>query len=476
MSSTGIRNEVPTLGLHLSGSRFALLMTLTCAVVVGVFAGTGNWIFALGLLCIPLVLKWPVEIGLGFFAFFLPFDSIAVLGGQNNMVTVEWVAGAAGTLILLATAWGGGRLRRPPKVLLAWWALMLWLCATVVWALDPKPVISHLTTVGSLLLLYTAAVSIRITRKELLTLVVFAALGGAAAATYSAYGYYFEGMTYHAQLEGANSMRASVASGELETDPNYFAASLLLPMSLCAGAFLGLSSKPYRYLALAGLLALLFSIFLTMSRGSLVAVAAMGFVYLRRFRVKKWRILIPLALTSVFLLAMPELFFTRIQQAVATGGAGRLSIWVVGWHALKQYWLLGAGLNNFPIAYNQFAGFAPHFAHFSRVAHNTYLSVAVEGGIVGLLLFLYVIKKELASVHKLADHSRYPIVACEAGCWGLLVAGLFLNLLFIKAYWFAWILLEMCAQVYGESSADTRTNVRWATSEQPQRYGSGNNW
>jgi O-antigen ligase len=433
---------------YLSGTGFILLLTLTGAVVLGIFAGTGNWIFALGFLCIPLVLKWPVEIGLGVFAFFLPFDSIAVLGDQSNIVTVEWLAGAAGTLILLATAWGGGRLRRPPRVLLAWWVFMLWLCATGIWAIDPRAVIHRLPTVGALLLLYTAAVTIRITRKELLTVVMFTALGGVAAAAYSTYGYYYQGMTYHAQLEGENTMRASLAAGGHETDPNDFAASLLLPVSLCAGAFLDLARKRTRHLALLGLLVLLFSILLTMSRGALLALAALGFVYLRHFRVKKSRILIPLALGLVLLLAMPELFFTRVQQAAATGGAGRLDIWVVGWHGLQQHWLLGAGLDNFAILYNQFAGLAPRFVGYNRVAHNIYLSVAVEGGIFALLMFFYVLKKELLdNTRKLTRQSQYPLIACEAGCWGLLVAGFFLNLLFTKAYWFAWILLEMTTQV-----------------------------
>ncbi len=41
-------------------------------------------------------------------------------------------------------------------------------------------------------------------------------------------------------------------------------------------------------------------------------------------------------------------------------GAGRFDIWLVGWTAMKHYALMGAGLSNFPVVYNDYAGAGEH--------------------------------------------------------------------------------------------------------------------
>jgi len=110
---------------------------------------------------------------------------------------------------------------------------------------------------------------------------------------------------------------------------------------------------------------------------------------------------------------------------------------------------MGAGLDNFPLGYQQFAGLASRFPYhgYMRGAHNTFLNMAVENGIVGFGLFV----AGLISQLRVAQHSRVrlapPLVSYEAACYGLLVAGFFLDLFWWKLFWLAWILLALASRV-----------------------------
>ena len=123
---------------------------------------------------------------------------------------------------------------------------------------------------------------------------------------------------------------------------------------------------------------------LTMSRGAMLGVAAMIFIYIRRLGLNR-RVLIPIAIVLVSLLAVSDSFMSRWQTAGSSGGAGRIYIWEVGLASLKEYGLFGVGLHNFSEAYTKYVGEGSKvYSHESADAHNVYLLVAVELGIVGL--------------------------------------------------------------------------------------------
>src|SRR5208337_1960441 len=135
-------------------------------------------------------------------------------------------------------------------------------------------------------------------------------------------------------------------------------------------------------------------IFVTTSRGALLAILVMLLFCLLKGRIN-WHILVlPFLLGGALLLA-PGSLFTRLQQSKETGGAGRLYIWQTGAAAFKDYFLAGAGLDNFPVIYNHYAEHALHFVGLNRPAHNIYLQIAVESGVIGFLLFVLVVASHL---------------------------------------------------------------------------------
>jgi O-antigen ligase len=119
--------------------------------------------------------------------------------------------------------------------------------------------------------------------------------------------------------------------------------------------------------------------------------------------------------------------------------------------ALKDYFLAGAGLDNFSVIYNNYAAHATQFAGLNRPAHNVFLQIAVESGAIGLLLFVFVIGSHLKYALRRDSVStgavRFRLIACEAATCGILVASFFLGLLWTKTFWITWTLLAICTRV-----------------------------
>ena len=206
-----------------------------------------------------------------------------------------------------------------------------------------------------------------------------------------------------------------------------------------------------------------------MSRGSVVALAVLLLVYLVRLRVRI-RIVIPIAIISALIAFLPNLFFLRMQDSVSSRAQGRWDILVVTMHVIRQYGIWGAGLESFRAAYTKFAGFAPIFRGFNRDAHNIYLQVWAELGIIGLMLFLTAIWWQLKSLQRgHQDRSGSPdylLIAIEAACCAELVHGFAANILWAKEFWFAWMLAALAVQLRHCSAGD---ETAWTFPEQNWR-------
>ena len=179
----------------------------------------------------------------------------------------------------------------------------------------------------------------------------------------------------------------------------------------------------------------------------------MAAVFLLRFGVNR-RILAVGALIAAITLTLPGEFYKRIGEAAATGGAGRLDIWRVGWEVLKHYGVFGAGISNFSTVYTMYAGYAPHFVGFDRASHNLYLEMSVEAGAVGILLLLQAIRIQLRAGRNNRSRAGKPnpwLVACEAAGWSIITAAMFAHLFWEKSFWLLWIMVAFSTRLYGNS-------------------------
>lgn len=413
-----------------------MLLLIGSAVILGITIAAENWLLLLAIAVLPFVLLWPVQTSLGVFALLLPFDSIATVGESTTATTLTWFAGATGGLVLLGTGLVQGRLELPSRAAL-WWSLFIfWSGASVVWALDPQLVLQRLPTASGLLAFYLITVSFRMTRKEFYSVLGFAMVGGIAGASYAALQFFHGG--------GVPLIRASIG----RTNPNEFALSLLLPLSIAIGAFLSLHNRIPRTAILAAIGVIGIGILISMSRGALIAVGVLILTYIRKFRMN-WRMSIALLVLLSLLLAVPNLFFERIEGTVADRGAGRFDIWQAGFEAAKNHSIVGVGLDNFPLAFDRYAKYETVFRGYRRAPHNIYLGTLTELGIIGFLLFLASVRSELQAIEKLkVAAKRVPmVVACEGACFSILIVGLSKDILWDKVFWFSWILLASAARI-----------------------------
>lgn len=403
-----------------------------------------NWFYLAalgGLAVISVAVRWPVQASLGVYAFLIPFDSIAILGGGSTGPTLNKLIGVAAAGILLATGLIGQRLVRPPRAALWWFLFIMWGGVTAAWALDTPTVLDRMPTAVSLLFMYVVAVSLRVSEKEISNVGTFVIFGGMVAAAYACY-MYSEGVLYR-----GTTGRASLIAGEGQTDPNQFAASLLLPLSLTIGRFLDGRRWSEKLFPLCAMVAIAAGLFLTMSRGSMLAVLVMVLTYLYYARLR-WQAWIPIALLGLIVVAMPDQFFRRLEMPFGAASVGRIDIWRVGLQALRDYGIIGAGLSNFPYAYDKYAH---GFLGYSRGAHNIYLGMWVELGIVGFIFMMSAIISQLRSVkswRQISTGESNPYVpAVKCACFGLLTSGFFLDIVWRKAFWFVWILLALDVSV-----------------------------
>jgi putative inorganic carbon (HCO3(-)) transporter len=218
-----------------------------------------------------------------------------------------------------------------------------------------------------------------------------------ATKTYSNDYWGFANANVQSIVGGSNDYRSAGPIG----DPNYYAQIMvvLVPMSL--ERFLHERRIILRGVALWALVATVFAVFLTYSRGGFLAmgVAVAAFLFLYPPRVS----LIPIAIVFVLILGAlaPPSYFDRIfslnQLFNPTGTLlvsdlalrGRVSENLAAFEMLKSHPLFGVGLSNFSLLFNQYskaAGLA--LVATERAAHNLYLEVVAETGLVGLTAFL----------------------------------------------------------------------------------------
>jgi O-antigen ligase len=344
------------------------------------------------------------------------------------------------------------RLQSPAWPAIWWLGFILWAAASTLWAYDQQAAIRRLPTMFSLYLFYLVATSFRVTEREFSAVVRLTIWGGCAAALVSAYEF------YHGTLFGG--MRGSLILGSNVSDPNIFAAGLLLPFSLAIAEFLGARTLRRKIFMLLGCGLIALCLFLTMSRGAMFAVAVMLLVYLRKLRMN-WQIVLPAAIVVGALLVGPSLLFKRVAQSELTGGAGRVYVWQTGLAAFKDFGFVGAGLDNFPAIYDRYAGYAERFAGLHREPHNIYLETGVNLGIVGLALLLFAVVSQLRMAKRAQPWvkgvpANLRVTACHAAAWGMLTASFFLGMLWFKSFWLVWIMLALASsERAAEQSADT---------------------
>jgi O-antigen ligase len=194
-------------------------------------------------------------------------------------------------------------------------------------------------------------------------------------------------------------------------DPNDFALTLALSIPISYGLALRAKGRmAWLYWAQLGMVFV--SVLLSASRtGFLAACAAIAIVPLTfSYAGRRQKLLIvsgALVAALCLAVAVPATSWNRLSTIGAEVDSGSLNnrglIWHAGWQVYRQHWFAGVGIGAYPRSVEPALGWP---AKWLIVAHNTFLSVLVETGIVGFLLFAGFLALLVMAVYRMRGVNR----------------------------------------------------------------------
>lgn len=290
-----------------------------------------------------------------------PFGNIARIAGLALLA-------AAIPAVLVA-----GRLRTPGPLQWLVLAIFAWSCCTCFWTIDQPATLARLRGYVQVMMPVWLLWEFAETPEDLRGL-LRAWLAGS---------WVLAALTVLSLASAEAAQIRFVAEGQ---DPNDVARFLDLGFPVSA-LLLDWESRPWwKLLALGYLPVGLLGVLLTASRGgfvaAVVALAGCGLLLVARHpgAVLAGGLSLPVVLAALWG-AVPHATIARIStipQQLRGGDLNqRLNIWSAGWQAFVHAPFFGAGVGTFVDA----ARLAP-----ADTAHNTALTVAVEGGIFGVIL------------------------------------------------------------------------------------------
>jgi len=175
---------------------------------------------------------------------------------------------------------------------------------------------------------------------------------------------------------------------------NSLAAYLNLVLPLALGVSIIGCNRAWRILGFAVTSLGCVALFLTQSRGALVAfVVILVFVLFSLEKRRNRRVAILVSILAVVLVALPLMasFSNHFESIETESGAMRLFFWSAGWRMFTNSPALGVGYGNFRSMYSSFPGmeWIPEDAYD---AHNIYIQTLAETGLVGFVVFVLFIK------------------------------------------------------------------------------------
>jgi O-antigen ligase len=219
------------------------------------------------------------------------------------------------------------------------------------------------------------------------------------------------------QLAGIDPMRWTFKSTPISTLGRRNFAAEYLVMIIPYLYFLIHAKIGRKSLLFTALILFIVYLVFTFTRASYIAFFFSSLLFVILAGIKK----IPAGKTAAAIMIM--LLLSRPSfSAISTFEKGtinsRFRIWEISFKMIKDNPLMGTGPENFSIAYPKYSALSPErmlAGHRVSHSHNDYLETAVETGIPGLLLFLYLLfaaaKVSFITYRKTAEREKKILTA-----------------------------------------------------------------
>ena len=415
-----------------------------CAAALGLLAARSPLLaigFAVALTFVGFVLA---DVTTGFLLFtFVAF--LEVIPGVGGGLSFAKVAGLTLLLSWLAATTAANARSRSfvsehPYATGLIVLFLTWTAASAIWAQDQGTVFgAFFRYAPNLLLLPIAFTAVR-TRRDA-----------------TRFGIVFVGAALISAIYGIASPAGAAAGDRLGGaggDPNILAMTLVGATAGAAGlALMPGNSKALR--AGAGIAAALcvFATLGTVSRGGMISlgvVLVLAAVLSRHGRRSGAIALVVIvaAFSSVYVLTIAPAY-VRDRITHNDGGSGRSDLWKIGWRVVQADPILGVGAGNFPIVSVHYVlrpgtiTRSDLIVDEQKVAHNIYLEIPAELGIVGLILFLaitgFALRCGIRASRRFAEAGDRDMellaLSIVLGAAGMLTANVFISQQFNKPLW-----------------------------------------
>jgi O-antigen ligase len=372
------------------------LLIAAPAAIVGVIAGVRPEFAIAASLAIAFLIIVAVDLTLGLacFAALTFLEQAAVGGPALSFAKVAGVALALSWLATVATrrADSGNFVSSHPLAATIGLFFLGWVALSATWAEVPSKSLVLMISFGLNAVLFLIVYSAVRTRDDAATVVTGFVAGVVLAATL--------GILKPPEVEAAGRISSTIG------DPNELALLLIagLMFSLVFSWLPG--RRPLlRMLAVVAAALSTVALFLTVSRGGLIALAVvllLSIVITGRWRPHAAAAAVAIAVASVgyFATIAPDTATDRLElltEGQSRTNEGRASIWEIGWRMFEENPARGVGGGQFQTASIHYLLEPGSIARTDQVvdypaaAHNTYLGVLAELGIVGGIGFAAII-------------------------------------------------------------------------------------
>ncbi len=247
------------------------------------------------------------------------------------------------------------------------------------------------------------------------------------------------------------------------SDPNYEALSLVMTVPLAIWMARYETRNLWKRVGWICTPILAFAVFVSQSRGGLLALfmmATLAYVNSRH----KMRLLVGFAAAATFMLLIaPAQMIERIQQIQIVGqaetGAGdstraRVELAKAGISMMEAHPLFGIGLGQFKSVEFHYNPVLADLEPDPKIAHNTYIQLGAEGGVPTLALYLAILALTLSTCRSSRKLPGLPediaalAVSFQVGLIGIMVAEFFLTAQYTKE---VWIFVSLAPNLYAIS-------------------------
>lgn len=416
------------------------------AVLMGLLAGLDPkyaLAAALGLAFMAVVMS-DLAVGICLFALISFLDLLPVGGGATTFAKL------GGLLLLLSWLAAITRSQESTRAFFsahpfASYLLVLflgWAALSLLWAEDPGAALTSLERYALSMVLFLIVFTALRDRRHVVWLLVALLAGATVSAMYGI-------VAPQPPVEFEEVSRLGGAG----VDPNQLAATLVASLALAAAFAAGWRREPMvRMAAVAVIGFCALSVFLSLSRGGLVAMGAALIVAVLtggRWRAGAAVLLAAVVIGGVAYFSAVATTQERERITESNGGTGREDVWAVGWRMVQSSPVNGVGVGNFPVSSIHYllvpGGLqrSEFIVDEPKVAHNMYLEVLAELGVVGLALFLSIFGFSVAcaaravGAFRRAGDTRMELVARAliVAIVALMAADVFISDQFSKQLW-----------------------------------------